>query len=293
MSQFAQTQASPPTVDPAFAQTQASPPQPAPTDPGQAAPSLASQLAQPGYLGTPATVAPSTYNPTGYGAQQVSTQGLDPMATIQQLLTGFAPQAQSAANNLNQTLANFGINGGQAVGAMSQLQAQLAGSLAPSIASAIQNSQGNILNAGEFNAGAGNQAGQFNAGASNTAGQFNAGAGNTASLYNAGATNATNAANVGQYNQTQEQLLQDIMNQYYSQQGAFNNINTGAQSAGNSQAVQYGGQVSSSDPFSAIFGPLMGAAGQIGGAALGAGGAAAGAGAGAGGAAALAPLVLA
>ena len=113
------------------------------------APGQLSSLFQPGYLGTPATVAPTTANaPTALDPSLVNSLG--PQATIQQLLAGLQPQAQSAENNLNQTLADFGVGGGQAVGAQSQLQSQLMSSIAPSIASAIQGSQGNQLQAGEF-----------------------------------------------------------------------------------------------------------------------------------------------
>ena len=92
---------------------------------------------------------------------------LSPQQTLAYLQQGFAPQDQTATSNLNSTLADFGINGGQAVGAMGQLQAQLAGAQAPTIANAIQQSQANLLQGGEFNAGAQNQAGQFNTGAFN------------------------------------------------------------------------------------------------------------------------------
>jgi len=186
--------------------------------------STIASLGQPQYLGAPATVAPST----------VSTQGLDPNATIAALIQSFQPQDASSTNNLNQTLADFGVTGGQAVGSMQQLQAQLQAAQDPSIAAAIQSSQGNILNAGEFNASAGN----------------------TASTYNANALNQTNAANVGQANQSQEQMLQDILNSYYAQLGAFSNINDAGQSGGNQNAVNYGQTVTTSDPFAQIFSGL-------------------------------------
>ena len=231
-------------------------------------------FAQPGYLGAPATINPSTYSASGYNATGIDPSlmsALDPTSTINYILQGFAPQAQSAENNLNQTLANFGINGGQAVGAATQLQAQLGGALAPTLASAIQNAQGNLLNAGEFNAGAQNTAGAFNAGAQNQSGQFNAGAANNANQYNAEATNTTNAANVGQYNKSQQQMMQDLLQQWALQYGAFNNVNQAGQGAQNNQAVQFGGEVTTSDPFGAIFGPLAQAGGQLGAASIAAG----------------------
>lgn len=86
--------------------------------------------------------------------------GFSPNATIQQILAGFAPQANQATGNLNQTLADFGINGGQAVNAMSQLQSQLSGAIAPTLANAIMGSQQNQLQGGMFNEGAYNNAQQ-------------------------------------------------------------------------------------------------------------------------------------
>jgi hypothetical protein len=114
------------------------------------------------------TATQNPYGNSGSNYQQptyVDPSQFSPNATIQQIMAGFAPQAQSSENNLNQTLADFGINGGQAVGAMSQLQSQLAGALGPTLANAIQGSQGMQLGAGEFNANAYNnqQSSIFNA----------------------------------------------------------------------------------------------------------------------------------
>jgi hypothetical protein len=243
-------------------------------------------LFQPGYLGAPATTqattaAPGTVNLgqlfSGWqGASQLSpglTNSLGAGSTIQQLLAGLQPQAQNASNQLTQTLADYGVGGGQAVGAQDQLQSQLMASIAPSIASAIQNSQANQLGAGEFNSGAqntntnalnsifGSTLGQ-NANNLQSTNQFNAGQLNTSAQNNANAMNSTNAANVGQYNQSNATTLQDLMSQYYAQLGAFNQINTGGQTAGNQNAVNYGQDITVSDPFAQIFGPLMGAAGQ-------------------------------
>lgn len=202
---------------------------------------LPQNLTQPAYL-----QGVSTYNPA-----TVSSQGLDPNlvaslspnATIQQLQQAYLPQEQQATTNLNQTLADFGVGGGQAVQANQQLQGLLASSIAPALAQAIQNSQGMQLGAGQFNAGNALQAALANAGSANTASQFGA-----------GATNAMNAANVGQFNQSQEQMLQDILNNYFSQFGAFSNIFGQGQGAGNQNAVNYGQDITVSDPFSEIFG---------------------------------------
>jgi hypothetical protein len=272
-----------------------------------------SQLFQPGYLGAPATV-----NPTQAGAGTVDlsqlfggwqgatnsnaqtslspslTNSLGSNQTIQQLLQGFAPQAQNSTNQLNQTLADFGVGGGQAVGAQTQLQGQLAASLAPSIASAIQNSQANQLNAGEFGTSNALNQSLANSGAANTntnalnsifgstlgnnannvqnTNQFNAGSQNSADQYNASALNSTNAANVGQQNQTNQSTLNDLLNQYYAQLSAFSSINSGGQTAGNQNAVNYGQDITTQqDPFTTIFGDLAGAGAQLGSASIKAG----------------------
>lgn len=264
-------------------------------------------LFQPGYLGAPATVAPSyAAAPTAQGTQAQGTQAqaaqLDPNllaslgsnATIQQLLTGAAPQEQNASNQLTQMLADYGVGGGQAVGAQTQLQAQLMSALAPSIASAIQSSQSNTLNAGEFdtsnqqstnnlnatqgqqlnefNATGGQQNNQFNASNALTAALQNAQAGTGASTYNANALNSTNAANVGQQNQSQEELINQMLNQYYAQLGDFSNINTSGQGASNQNAVNYGNDITTTpNPFAQIFGQLAQTGGQLGSAAIAAG----------------------
>jgi hypothetical protein len=271
-----------------------------PTQTPQINPSQFASLFQPGYLGAPATVTPTTsgYTPaqsanydlnglaqTWQGPAQSQQGGLDPTATIEQLLTGFQPQAQTANNNLTQMLANFGVGGGQAVGAETQLQAQQTAALAPSIASAIQNSQANqlqqsISNAGFSNANISNLdtiLGQaFGQNASNQQStntlnannnlqnnQFNASQTQNAATGNANALNSTNAANVAEQNQSQQQMIQDLMNQYYQQLQAFQNINTSGQGAGNQNAINYGQEVTvQQDPFTSIFGALAGAAGK-------------------------------
>jgi hypothetical protein len=239
-----------------------------------------SSLFQPAYLGAPATVDPAFVNaPTSQGTSATAAQldpsllsSLSPTATIQQLLQGFAPQEQQGQNQLSQMLANFGVGGGQAVGAESQFQGQEAAGIAPAIAAAIQNAQGNSLNAGEFdtgnqqatgifNAQQGQQNNQFNAGNALTAGLNNQSSANSAANTNAQAINATNAANVGEQNQAQQQEIQDLLNQYYAQLGAFSNINTAGQGAANTNATNYGQDITVSDPFADIFGPIVGAAG--------------------------------
>lgn len=352
-------------------QPQAQQAAPAATPPAPGTVGASTSLSQPGYLGAPATVAPTTYaaqgaNPQVAGANSsnaaqldlhsllsqwqaptqasavgnVSAPGLDSgllnslgsNQTIAALLQGFAPQAAQSTQNLNQTLANFGVTGGQNVAANTQLQAQLAAALSPSIASAIQNSQGNQLNAGEFGAGqtqqanlanqsthlsqnnlnaqlqgtnvgqqnsallsalgintsnqqqtnlanqqaqnqgmefnanAVNQGNQFNANAGNQAGQFNANSSNAAANYNANAQNATNAANVSQFNNSNQTALNQMINDYLAQLGQFGNINGAGQNAGNQNAINYGQDISTSDPLGELIGAAKAAAPFIAGA---------------------------
>jgi hypothetical protein len=263
-----------------------------------------SSLFQPGYLGAPATVNPALVNaPTASGTTAQGTyaptsqlsQGLlgslGSGATIQQLLQGYAPQEQNGQNQLTQMLANFGVGGGQAVGAENQFQGQEAAGLAPSIAAAIQNSQANQLGAGEFDTSALNTGSQFNANLGQANNQFNATQGQQNNQFNAGnaltaalnnqqstnsaagqnATdiNSTNLTNTNIQNTAQQQELSDLLNQYALQLGSFNAINTGGQSAGNQNAVNYGQDITvQQDPFTQIFGDLAGAGGQIGSAAI-------------------------
>lgn len=130
-----------------------------------------------------------TYNPLQpsyapappQGQATLSGANVDPSATIQQILAGFMPQARQSTSALNNQLAAAGIVGGGAQDAQQQLQGQLASSLGPTLANAIQTSQGMGLQQSLANAAASNQmTGQnlqdwmqtnlFNAGASNQAG---------------------------------------------------------------------------------------------------------------------------
>jgi hypothetical protein len=106
--------------------------------------------------------APTPNGQQGAGAgytqpSYVPLGSFNPNQTIQYLNQGFAGTDANAQNQLNQTLADFGINGGQAVDEMGNLQSQLASAQAPTIANAIQNSQQMQLQGGEFNAGSFNQ----------------------------------------------------------------------------------------------------------------------------------------
>ena len=123
-----------------------------------------------------------TYAPAPpQGQATLSNINLSPQQTIAQIMKGFMPAQRQATSSLNNTLASSGIVGGGAQGAQNLLQGQLSASLAPTLANAIQGSQGMQLQQGLGNAGMSNQmtsqnlqdwmqTNLFNAGASNQAG---------------------------------------------------------------------------------------------------------------------------
>lgn len=254
-------------------------------------PQLLAALTQPGYLGGVATYNPASYNPSTYkastyqGAQvgfdplmQSLLQSLSPQSTIGQLQQSMVPQTQAAFQGLNQQLADFGVQGGQAIQAGQQLGGQLEGSIAPAMAAAIQNAQANSLNAGEFNSSnalqaamanqqsvdaaraadmaAKNQARQFDAGAFNAAGQFNAGEANAANQYNANQYNAMNQYNTGLQNQYQQEILNAILGNYGQQMGAAQGFIGAGQQGLTQQGLNYGQQVTQNP---GLFNDLLGA----------------------------------
>ena len=79
-------------------------------------------------------------------------------------------------------------------------------------------------------------------------------------MFVANAQNNMNAANVGQFNQTQAQMLQDILNNYNEQLGLSAGVYGQGQGAGNQQALNYGQDITVSDPFAQIFGAAANAA---------------------------------
>lgn len=99
------------------------------------------------------TAASNPLNPTYINANQFG-----PQSTIKEILAGFEPQARMAQSDLNSQLAAAGIVGGGATGATQALQGQLTSSLAPTLASAIQGSQGLQLTADQSNQAAANNA---------------------------------------------------------------------------------------------------------------------------------------
>ena len=205
---------------------------------------------QPSYLGAPPTLNATTaqgqtYNPTGYNAQGLSPQLMQSLgagSTINSLVGANQPQFQQQDQQMMQMLATAGLAPSSTAGqtAFNNLaQQQLAG-MDPSIASAIQNSQSNQLNAGQFNAGVGNAAGQFNAGAANTAGQYNAGNLQQAGQFNANAQNTASGQNLSNYLNQQlynANAYNTAGNNYFNAAtGAYNN-NANAFNALNSQGL--------------------------------------------------------
>jgi hypothetical protein len=102
----------------------------------------------------------------GYNPLQPVYAGasVDPTTTLNMILQGFQPQAQSARSALQNQLAAAGIVGGGAIGAESALERQLGASLAPTLGQAVQSSQGMTLEQALANAGFANQAGSQLAG---------------------------------------------------------------------------------------------------------------------------------
>lgn len=208
---------------------------------------------------------------TGISPELYGSLGAD--STIQQLMKAFAPQAQSAQMNLNDSLAAAGLSGGPAIAQTNQLQGTLASSLGNTLAGAIQNSQSNQLGAGEFgasqslqqalqnagfqqganqyNAGTQTQNNQFNAGNQNAlnaqqagmqqqAGMANAGAANQSTEFNAQNMLATQFGNTSTANQFEQYLAGMMQNAYQNNQNNFTNLNSaglGAQQSINGQAA--------------------------------------------------------
>jgi hypothetical protein len=218
---------------------------------------------------SPTTINPATLaqvNPTLYGGtsesptslqslSQVSgiansgTPNLSANSTIQQILQGFQPQVTEQNGQLAQQLAQFGLSGGPAVAAQNNLDVQQTQAEAPTIASAIQNSQLNQLNQSQYsdtaqtNALAANQTAtnannQAQASLNQQTGLANQDAANTANTANVGAINSTTAANTAAQNSAQAAYLQQMQQQWLDQFSAFNSINDAGLGAQNNIAVQ-------------------------------------------------------
>ena len=163
----------------------------------------ASTAMQPSYVSQPSTATPTTTN-----------VNLSPQSTISQILQGFQPQAQASTSDLNSTLAAMGIVGGGAQQAQNLLQSNLASALAPTLASAIQNSQGLQLN----------QA------------QGNASAANTMTGLNMQDQLTTNLANQSAANSMQSQLANYLMQGWSEPLSAYTQLQTGGLGAAGSIA---------------------------------------------------------
>lgn len=183
---------------------------------------------QPAYLSQPATMNATTVNPSYLSSQLMGSLGSG--QTIAQLQAGVAPQNQQQDQQMMQMLATAGLAPSSTAGqtAFNNLAQQQNAGIAPSIASAIQNSQGNQLNAGQFNANAGNQSSQYNAGAMNTAAAQNLQNQLAQQQYNANA-----------YNNAGQQYFNAQTGAYENNANAFNALNTaglaGAQNAAGQQ----------------------------------------------------------
>lgn len=189
------------------------------TSPLQSALSQGYNPLQPQYLSDPTQLAPTLAT-----AAQSNLQ-LSPDQTISQIMAAFQPQADRATTNLNNQLAAFGIAGGPALNEQNNLQNALSSGLGTSLAGAIQNTQGNMLQQSMNNANLSNQTGLANAGYSNTANQQN--------LSNILGTNQfnTNASN------TANQNLYGYLNQGYNNQlGQFGTTNNLGVTGGTSLA---------------------------------------------------------
>lgn len=212
----------PPTAQPNAAQKQPNPLQPSylPGAPQGAA-----------TVGRATTGRASTLSP-----QQINALG--PQATLQQILAGFQPQARQAQGALNSQLAGMGIVGGGAQGATQDLQGQLASSLAPTLASAIQNSQGMQLGAEQGNQNAQNAMTGLNVGATNQQTLANQGAQNQMTGMNVGNVMNTNLANQQAANAARSQLAQYMMQGWQTPLEAMSGLYSAGLSGGAGLAGQ-------------------------------------------------------
>lgn len=210
---------------------------------------------------------------------------LGPQQTIQQILQGFAPQAAQSTDALNNSLAAAGIVGGPALTAQSELQGQLASSLAPTLAQAIQGSQANVLGAQEFqsgqglqqalqnaqlaeqtglaNQGAANQIGMFDVGNQIGANQFNAQAGNTAGSQLANLLYGGWGQELGQFGNLNSQMLQNMFGLENTGLGGLMELGYGASQ--NFPVQQSGDWSGLGQGLGGLFGGMFGGGGGSGG----------------------------
>lgn len=204
--------------------------QPSTTTPNAQATAAGYNPLQPQYLSTPPTLNATTMQGQTLSPQLMGSLGSG--ATQQALQNSVAPQYGQQDQQMMQMLATAGVAPSSTAGqtAFSNLaQGQLAG-ISPAMASAIQNSQANQLNAGQYNANSLNSSGQFNANAQNTASGQNLNNLLQQQLYNA---NAYNGAGTNYFNAE--------TGAYNNNANAFNALNQqglgGSQSLANTQAA--------------------------------------------------------
>lgn len=197
---------------------------------------------QPGYLQNPPMVNPATLG-GGFLSQ------FSPDQSIAQILNYANPLFQKAQSGLNDQLAAMGMEGGPALNAQGALSQNLLSSLGPMLSQAVMQSQGNVLNAGEFNANALNQGNYFNAQNVIGANQYNTGA------YNGAQNNLWNALMQG-WN-TPFQAYQGI--NMAGLNGAQNLAGIGASNAGGLGQTMAGTfPVNTSNPFGGLGAALGG-----------------------------------
>jgi hypothetical protein len=185
---------------------------------------------QPAYLQQPATLNATTVNPSYLSSGLLNSLGSG--QTIAQLQAGVAPQNQQQDQQMMQMLATAGLAPSSTAGqtAFNNLAQQQNAGIAPSIAAAIQNSQGNQLNAGQFNANAGNTGSLYNAGAMNTA--------NAQNLQNQLAQQQYNAS---AYNGAGQDYFNALTGAYNNNANAFNALNSAGLSGSQGLAGQQSG----------------------------------------------------
>jgi hypothetical protein len=126
---------------------------------------------QPQNPAQPAGGQPNPLQPT-YAPTTLSNVNLSPHEQLAQIMKGFMPVQRQATSALNNTLAASGIVGQGGQGAQQLLQGQLASSIAPTLANAIQGAKGMQLQQSQGNAGLATNVNEFNAGSANNAGSL-------------------------------------------------------------------------------------------------------------------------
>lgn len=114
--------------------------------------------AQPTAAATAAQAAAAKKQQNPLNPTYIPTQQFGPQQTLKQILAGYLPAQRQQQGALNSQLAAAGIVGGGAQSADQLLSAQQSSAIAPTLAQAIQGSQGMQLTADEANQQAANTA---------------------------------------------------------------------------------------------------------------------------------------